>query len=179
MLRRCTFLMVIASLVLFGCGDAGPSEIGTKRELYILDKPFSFEDFAVQDEQGETRQFTDYVGDGPLLVNLWATWCPPCVSEMPSLDRLQALMGEDRLKIIAVSLDQEGAEAVAPFRQQAGIENLTFAYDTGMRSMQAFRTQGLPSSFIITAEGEIIAFLIGDTEWDSPRILEQLKTLLP
>ena len=109
-----------------------------------------------------------------VLVNLWATWCVPCVEEMPALDRLQAKLGAD-LVIFAISEDRQGAAAVEPFLAQHSIKNLAIELDPKSAASDAFGVQGLPSSFLIDGDGMIIGKLVGAAKWDEPAMLAILQ----
>jgi thiol-disulfide isomerase/thioredoxin len=109
-----------------------------------------------------------------VLVNLWATWCVPCVEEMPALDRLQAKLGSD-LAILAVSEDRQGAAAVEPFLAQHGVKNLAIELDPKSAATDAFGVQGLPASFLIGGDGMIIGKLVGAAKWDEPAMLAILQ----
>jgi thiol-disulfide isomerase/thioredoxin len=109
-----------------------------------------------------------------VLVNLWATWCIPCVEEMPALDRLQAKLGSD-LAILAVSEDRQGAAAVEPFLAQHGVKNLAIELDPKSAATDAFGVQGLPASILIGGDGMIIGKLVGAAKWDEPAMLAILQ----
>lgn len=109
-----------------------------------------------------------------VLVNLWATWCVPCVEEMPALDRLQAKLGSD-LAILAVSEDRQGAAAVEPFLAQHGVKNLAIELDPKSAATDAFGVQGLPASILIGGDGMIIGKLVGAAKWDEPAMLAILQ----
>jgi thiol-disulfide isomerase/thioredoxin len=109
-----------------------------------------------------------------VLVNLWATWCGPCVHEMPSLDKLQAALGND-LTILAISEDRGGGSAVDPFLTKHGIRNLTAYLDPESNVAHAFGVDGLPTSFLIDRDGRILGWLKGAADWDSPAMLALLR----
>ena len=101
----------------------------------------------------------------PLLVNLWATWCAPCVAEMPAIDRLAA--GEKgRLKVIAVSQDGNGLAAVAPFFAKAGITTLKPYLDPQNALMTALRADTLPTTVLYDANGRELWRHVGKVDWD-------------
>lgn len=116
---------------------------------------------------GKKATLADFKG-APLLVNLWATWCGPCVEEMPSLDRLAARTG-GKLKVLTVSQDRKGGEAVAPWWATRGFKkiepyldpesNLGFAIGGGM----------LPTTVLYDAEGKEVWRVVGGMDWDGPR----------
>ena len=109
-----------------------------------------------------------------VLVNLWATWCGPCVREMPSLDRLQAKLGSG-LTILPISEDRGGAATVDPFLAKHGIKELAAYLDPSGDVAHAFGVQGLPTSFLIDGDGRILGSLEGAADWDSPSMIALLR----
>lgn len=123
-----------------------------------------------------TARFTDAAGkpvslaafrSRPVLVNLWATWCAPCVAEMPSLDRLAA-SEKGRLAVVAVSQDSNGLEAVAPFFARTGIKALQPYLDRENALMTAVRADTLPTTILYDANGEERWRHAGKVDWDDP-----------
>jgi thiol-disulfide isomerase/thioredoxin len=112
-----------------------------------------------------------------LLVNLWATWCAPCIHEMPSLDRMSARLG-DKLDIIAIAEDRSGAKVVDPFVQVLGIKRLPIGYDPSGKAAAALEVAGLPDSFLIDPQGRIVAKLEGAADWDASRTISALDQLM-
>lgn len=99
----------------------------------------------------------------PLLVNLWATWCAPCVAEMPTLDAL-AGANRDRMAVIAVAQDLQGAEVVDPWFQKAGLKNLQPYLDPENALLDAY-SSALPTSIYYDAEGREIWRVVGAIDW--------------
>ncbi|RYD44964.1 MAG: TlpA family protein disulfide reductase [Sphingomonadales bacterium] len=99
----------------------------------------------------------------PLLVNLWATWCAPCVAEMPTLDALAAKSG-DRMTVIAVAQDLQGAEVVDPWFQKAGLKALQPYVDPQNGLLDA-ASSALPTSIYYDAEGREIWRVVGAIDW--------------
>jgi thiol-disulfide isomerase/thioredoxin len=127
-------------------------------------------------EGGETR-FADFRGK-VVLVNFWATWCAPCVREMPSLERLhQALAGEG-FAVLAISQDRGGASVVAPFLARLDLQRLPVYLDPKGKLARAFALKGLPTSFVIDRRGRVVAGLVGPAEWDSPQSLAFMRHYL-
>ena len=110
-------------------------------------------------------------GDKVVLLNLWATWCAPCLKELPSLDRLQAQLGSDRFQVVAISVDRRGVEAVRPFFEKLKIAHLTIYIEPENRLAQSIGLQVLPSTIIIAPHGLMAGKMIGAAEWDAPEAL--------
>ncbi len=102
-----------------------------------------------------------------VLLNLWATWCPPCVREMPSLDRLQAAFGGPDFEVVALSQDRAGAQVVTPFYERLGLTSLEKYLDPTTRALRAFNVLGLPTTILIDREGNEAGRVTGPAEWDS------------
>jgi thiol-disulfide isomerase/thioredoxin len=131
----------------------------------------SFADLA-----GNTLSLSEFAGK-IILVNLWATWCEPCLREMPSLERLQARLG-DKITVVAISEDRGGSKAVEPFIAKLGLKSVKTYLDPKSTAERAFAVQGLPTSFLIDREGKVLGRVEGAAEWDSPKLIETLKSFL-
>ena len=107
-----------------------------------------------------------------VLVNLWATWCAPCLKEMPALDRLQADLGGPDFTVVAINIDTRNLEKPRKWLQQNGIERLAYHGDPSAGVFQALRkahkVEGMPVSLIVDAQGCELAMLQGPAEWSSP-----------
>jgi len=102
------------------------------------------------------------------LINLWATWCAPCVKEMPSLDRLQAEMPRDRFLVIPISLDGPSRPKVAPFYKDQNLLSLRIYYDKGRKAMSVLGVTLLPTSILVDPAGRELGRIEGDADWDTP-----------
>jgi thiol-disulfide isomerase/thioredoxin len=142
-------------------------------EFTALDPPRPAPPLAFAERGGETRELADFRGHW-LLVNLWATWCAPCVREMPSLDRLQATLG-DRIRVLAISEDRKGAEVVDPFLSKLDLKAMTIYLDPAAHAQPAFGIRGLPTTFLIDPEGGLRGKLEGAAEWDSPTMVALIE----
>ncbi len=112
-----------------------------------------------------------------VVVNFWATWCPPCVSEMPSLERLHRTLGPAGLAVLAVSTDEDAAELERFVAEQA--LTLPVLRDPGGRvAADAFRTTGYPETFVIDRAGVLLEHTVGPAEWDTPQALAYFRGLL-
>lgn len=129
------------------------------------------------DASGTTRSLADYRGKFVLL-NIWATWCVPCRTEMPTLDRLQGLLGSADFEVLAVSIDRGGTEVVQKFFAETGVKHLTTNVDASGRAAFALGILGLPATLLLDRDGMEIGRLIGPTEWDAPEMIAQLQSVI-
>jgi peroxiredoxin len=115
----------------------------------------------------------------PVMLNIWATWCPPCREEMPGLQALHERYGPRGLRILAVSIDQRGAEAaIDAFLQEHGL-TFTILHDVNEDVSRQFRTAGVPETYLIDADGIIVRRWIGKFDPLAPDVTEQVESLLP
>jgi thiol-disulfide isomerase/thioredoxin len=112
-----------------------------------------------------------------VILNLWATWCAPCIKEMPSLEKLAALLPQDKFRVIAVSQDRGGASVAKPFLDRIGIKKLDLYYDPTRRLSRDLGVRGLPTTIIIANDGTIVSRLEGVAEWDTKEVIEFLISL--
>ena len=133
-------------------------------------------DFTLPGLDGKMVSLSDYRGQ-VVLVNVWATWCPPCVGEMPSMEKLYRALKGTNFEILAVSIDALGKEAVAPFMKKY---NLSFPalMDPDGTIKTLFQTTGVPESFIINQEGILIEKVIGPKDWATPQVVGFFRNLL-
>jgi thiol-disulfide isomerase/thioredoxin len=125
------------------------------------------------DPKGAPTRLSDFRGR-VILVNLWASWCAPCVRELPALDRLQARLGGADFEVVAVNLDRKPEEG-RRFLRARGIKRLAFYHDDKLALFQALNPQGLPLSLLIDREGRVLGRLEGAAAWDSPAARKVIK----
>lgn len=168
-----------------GAGDLSAGQIealkaaraGDMEKLIIHDAPKPRLETAFEDGIGARVTIADFVGEATgkvILLDFWAIWCPPCVEEMPALDRLKAEMGGDDFDVVAVSMDRAGVEKIEAFYDKVGIENLGIFREPSLRIGSEAGVLGMPTTLVLDREGRELARLMGGAEWDS----EEAKTLL-
>jgi len=137
---------------------------------------FPAPDFTLRDLSGTTYRLADLRGR-VVFLNVWATWCPPCREEMPSMERLfQRLRGKDFV-MLAVSEDEGGAAAVGPFVQETGITFPVLLDPEGVVARQ-YGITGFPETFIIDRDGLVVHHVIGPEDWDSDGVYAFFLELL-
>lgn len=121
----------------------------------------------VDDEKGKPVDLAARLKGKVVLLNFWATWCAPCIHELPTLDKLQSELGSDKFEVVAVSIDLRGMEKVGPFWREKGFKHLAIRLDQRGTMMRAFGTRGLPTTFLVDHEGNVVGYLEGHADWAS------------
>jgi len=145
-----------------GCEGSRPRMIGAMAP-----------DFTVQDSD-RTVSLHQLLGK-PVVLSFWASWCPPCIQEMPSMVQLQNRMGT-RVTVLAVSVDED-EQAYHQFLQKYGVSLLTVR-DPAQKSNTLYGTTGFPETFIIDAKGRIRRKFVGPTDWTGKDVMNTLNDLL-
>ena len=168
-------------LTLAGASSAAEDSSGVPERLRLgefipASPPLPAPTISFVDLAGNTVSLSEFTGK-IVLVNLWATWCEPCLREMPSLERVQSRLG-DKITVVAISEDHGGSKAVEPFIDKLGLKSVKVYLDPKSTAERAFKVQGLPTSLLIDRERRVVGRVEGAAEWDSPKLLEALKPFL-
>jgi peroxiredoxin len=142
----------------------------------LIAKGLRAPNFSLPGLDGRMVSLTDYKGK-VVLLNIWATWCPPCVEEMPSMEKLyQELQGEG-FEILAVSIDESGAQDMLPFMKK---HKLSFPalIDSKGTLKELYQTTGVPESFIIDKDGILVEKVIGPRNWAIPEAIGFFRNLI-
>jgi len=144
-----------------------PKFAGMFGDFSPIDPPLQIEAPNFQDKLGQPVNLEAFKGK-VVVLNFWATWCPPCVAEMPALDALQSELGGKDFIVIAVSTDREGIKKSAPFYRRAGITHLALYNDTRGNLIGAFQAKTvLPITIVLDREGRVVGRMEGAARWDS------------
>jgi cytochrome c biogenesis protein CcmG, thiol:disulfide interchange protein DsbE len=130
-------------------------------------------DFTVQDSD-HTVSLSQFRGQ-VVVLNFWATWCPPCVQETPSLVRMQSRMKDKGVVVLAVSIDVDDA-AYHKFLKDYSV-NMVTVRDEAQKASSLYGTHGWPETYIIDRKGIIRRKFIGPVEWNSPEVTDFLSKL--
>ena len=166
----------LALLVALSAAASAAEEKVKLGEFIPATPPQPAPEAAFTDIDGKPASLADFKGK-PAVVNLWATWCGPCLEEMPSLERLQAQL-DGKLSVAAVSEDRTGAKAVVPFVAEHKLTKLKIYLDPKSELGQAVQVRGLPTSLVLDARGRVVGKVEGAAEWDSAKMLEVLRPLV-
>ena len=150
-----------------------------------VDVGFRAPDFAATDLEGRRVSLSQLRGE-VVFLNVWATWCPPCLEEMPSMQKLYEKLGPEGLRIVAVSVDARSAMQdpggrpggeVGSFVDEHGLQ-FDVWLDPGGEIQRIYRTMGIPESVIIDRDGTIAKKVIGYTNWDTEENVAFIRQLL-
>ena len=150
---------------------------GDMAKLVVHDQPRDRITATFRDLYGAPLTLADYSGK-VVLLNIWATWCPPCRAEMPTIDRLAGEMEGPDFAVIALSTDRAGPERVAQFFDDIGIENLRVINDRSGKFSRQAGVLGLPVTLILDRQGREIARVLGDADWASPEARAILRRVI-
>lgn len=132
-------------------------------------------DFSLTALDGARHRLSDLRGK-VVFVNLWATWCPPCRHEMPSMIRIYDLLREEGLEILAVSEDND-EEALRRFVQSYGV-NFPVLRDENKKVYNLYLATGVPETHLIDKRGNLVTSVIGPFDWTSPEVVARVRELL-
>jgi len=170
---------------LFGLAAAGtaranghPPLSGQMKKFILHPSPKPAPAMAFKAKDGTATTLADFRGR-VLLVNYWATWCSPCVAEMPSLDRLEAAMGGPGFAVLPVASDRAGLRVVEPFYAKTELKRLPIYLDQDMKFTRGSGVRGLPTTILIDREGNEVGRLEGNAEWDAPEAQALIRRYLP
>lgn len=112
------------------------------------------------------------------LINLWASWCAPCLVEMPALDRLQAQLGSDSFEVVAINVDLKGIPKAREYMDNLELKHLKLYADPTMASAYTLADGRLPTSHVVDKNGAVVASYLGALEWDSPDAIALFEHLM-
>jgi peroxiredoxin len=132
-------------------------------------------DFAITADSGRTISRSDF-GGKLLVLNFWATWCPPCLEELPSLNEFQRTFASSGVVVLGVSVDAN-PKVYQAFLKRANVAFLT-ARDPDAKIPSQYGTYQYPETYIIGRDGKVVEKVIGSTNWTDPAMADRIKALL-
>lgn len=141
----------------------------------INSEPRALPNVRFADGEGKTVTLQDFRGK-VVLLNVWATWCPPCRKEMPSLDRLQQQFGGRGFEVVALSVDRGGTPAaIQTFYRETDVRSLAVYIDASAQASGQLGVVGIPTTLLIDGAGREIGRLTGPAEWDGPAAIAAIR----
>lgn len=161
-------LLVIGFLVLFGQNSG--------RGVKIIREGDRAPDFQLATLDGSAVSLSSFRGK-VVMVHFWATWCPPCVEELPTLERLNRSFSGRDLAILAVSVDEGGAGAVGQFMQRNGF-TLPVLLNPDQSAARSYGTFKFPETYILDRKGIVRRKVIGAADWTAPSVQQVIQAML-
>jgi thiol-disulfide isomerase/thioredoxin len=171
-LRKIKIIIIFCILLSYGTSvfAKGPNLTGSMKKFQLTPITKNSLDetgyFNWKNAKGEVLSLSNFKGR-IVLLNFWATWCLPCIKELPSMERLQTKFKEDDFTIIAISLDRGGKSVAARLLRRLKLKKLTLYTDKENKSAQKLGVKFMPTTFIFDREGRKLGKLQGGIEWDS------------
>jgi thiol-disulfide isomerase/thioredoxin len=176
--RPTSRLAAYAAALLFGLMNV---QTGAAQDLpnnfVVHNSPRPLTNIQFEDDSGQARSLADFK-DKVVLLNIWATWCVPCRREMPTLDRLQAILGSPDFQVVPVSIDRGGIDTIRKFYAEISVQNLGMYVDKSGQVLRELGAIGLPTTLIVNRSGQEVARIVGPAEWDSTEIVQFLGPLI-
>ena len=169
------YLVLLCSIPTRSYADWEQPKLGY--QLTAISKPVTAPPFELQDIDENLHSLTDYRGK-VMLLNFWATWCPPCRREMPSMERLHQHMKDDNFIVIAIN-QMEDIDHVFAYTGQLDVDpTFTMLFDSDSKVSQAYKVKGLPTTYLIDKKGQIRYRAVGGREFDHPEVEKIIRKLL-
>ncbi len=140
----------------------------------LMKKPIPAPGFTLEDMDGNTHRMADYAGR-VMVVNFWATWCPPCREEMPSMNRAWKKLKQHGIAMLGINVGED-VDTIFTFTGDYPV-NFPILLDRDSSVIQAWPVRGLPTTFVVDKQGRIVYRVIGGREWDAPELVDMLIEL--
>ncbi|XXK28475.1 TlpA family protein disulfide reductase [Arenicellales bacterium nBUS_45] len=128
--------------------------------------------------QGERRHLEDYKGR-VLLVNFWATWCPPCVKELPSITRARELLSDEPFDVLAINVGEDKAQIERFLRNRlGGVLNLEVLVDDNLVAVKDWKVRALPTTYIVDHTGRVAYSAMGEHDFSEAEVIDKIRELI-
>ena len=172
-----SLLMMLSCLLVLNVYAAWDDQPKLGHNLTEVPKPTAAPEFTLEDMDEELHSLKDLRGK-VVLLNFWATWCPPCRREMPSMERLHQKLNGENFAVIAVNQMEDGDHVFAYIGQLEVDPSFTILFDKDSKVSNRFRVNGLPTTYLIDKQGKIRYRAIGGREFDHPEVEKQIMQLM-
>jgi len=167
------FFLLLLSLSLFLQSPAAFAAMNNQTLTKVPGNPDAPE-FNLEDQDGNFLKMSDYKGK-VVIVNFWATWCPPCRKEMPSMQRAWEILKKENIEMLAINVGED-SDQIFSFTAEYPVE-FPLIMDKDSSVVRQWKVRGLPTTYIVNPAGQIVYQAIGDREWDSDEIMNQIRKL--
>ena len=168
-------ILLVCLIVLF-CWLANSNVVAEEqaKSIYELDNKIAAPDFTLKDVDGKSHKLSDYRGK-VVMINFWATWCPPCRFELPSMQRAYEKLKKSGVEFLAINLGED-ADTIFTFTAAYPVTfPLLMDLDSSVSNM--YPVIGLPTTYFVSPKGRLIYRAIGSREWDEKQMLEKILNM--
>lgn len=166
--------LLLALTLLFSTPFASAFEAG--KGLTRLEDAPEAADFSLKDLDGKEHRLSEYRGK-VVIVNFWATWCPPCREEMPSMQRAWEQLKQEGVLMLGVDVGED-EDTIFQFTANYPVD-FPMLLDRDTKVLEQWPVRGLPTTFIVDPDGRIVYQAIGGREWDDPELMAAIRALKP
>ncbi len=170
-------ILLITSFIFTNVTFADWKQPALSHNLTAFDRKIEARDFELMNMDEEKVTLTDYRGK-VVLINFWATWCPPCVREMPSMERLNKKIANEDFKVLAINQMEDSDQVFAFTGQFEDEPSFEILFDITSKVSQSYIVRGLPTTYLIDKKGHVRYSAVGGREFDHPEIVEVIKKLM-
>lgn len=171
------YILSITLLIISFAVKADWQQPELSHNLTVIKNVVKAADFELQDMDEQKIRLSDYKGK-VVLLNFWATWCPPCIREMPSMERLHQQVDAEDFKVIAIN-QMEDIDQVFAFTGQLEVDpTFEILFDTTSSVSRDYAVRGLPTTYLIDKEGRIRYRAVGGREFDHPQVIKIIEQLI-
>ena len=176
-MQRSIYLVIVCLILsLTACTKSDSPKKNISSSSVAAEKKPAPDVTVVSIADGSTLKLSDLKGK-VVLLNFWATWCPPCRAEMPSMMKLNSFMAGKPFKMVAISIDEGGKPDIDSFFKESGFFLPTYLDENGASS-KSYGVTGVPETFIIDKQGLLVKKIIGGFAWDSPEAVSFIEGLM-
>lgn len=183
--KKTITLAIIAAVVIFGGGWSllSKQDVASTNGIHLVGQVerFQLADTATQrpdvswfDMNGKSISLSDFEGR-VVLINYWATWCAPCLQELPSVNRLQASLASDDFTVVAINIDRDAANTAPATVRKLNLDALELYIDARSTSARKLGVRGMPTTFLMDRQGRLIGRFEGGAEWDMPESISLVQ----
>jgi len=167
-------ILIALAFVSNNSDDASPPLTGWMKDFTLTAVPAPAPPFSFQDQNLKSLGLSDFQGQ-LVLVNFWATWCGPCIREMPTLLNLHEKLGGRNFQVVALSEDRKGWPVIAPFLAKNNLTALPVYHDPSGKALRALGVTGLPTTILFDPAGRERGRLAGIAEWDADEVMALIR----
>ena len=149
-------------------------KVGEMKKLILHESPKAVSEEVFYNSNNDPISLKSFSGR-LTLVNFWATWCAPCLEEMPSLSNLQKIKGSEKFNVVTIATMRNSPKSVENFFNKNSIDNLTKYQDPKGKLARSLKIAGLPLTILLNKDNEEVARFIGDADWSSPHALRLIE----